>query len=148
MSAAQEFAKCCASQRWFVDKGWVEKQVAADILQIFAEATGYLDDLGQDEVQRLMGEAFAPIEDLPSDYASQLLMQWELADPRDRWRWTGELPPAQQVVVIEKLHRCTPQATIDAFHYVLSLGDPERLAAWLRHHPDDAPALFKSVEAA
>ncbi|GMP11843.1 hypothetical protein [Bradyrhizobium sp. TM239] len=148
MSAAEEFARCCASQRWFVDEGWVEKQVAVDILQIFAEAAGYLDDLGQDEVQRRMGEAFAPIEDLPSDYASQLLMQWELADPRDRWRWTGEMPPVLQVTAIEKPQRRTSQATVDAFRYVASLGDADRLAGWLRNHPDDAASLLETVEAA
>ncbi|MDA9415705.1 hypothetical protein XH81_12755 [Bradyrhizobium sp. CCBAU 25360] len=148
MSAAEEFAECCADQRWFVDNGWVTKQVAVDNLQLLAECAGYVDDLGQDEVQRLMGEAFAPIEDLPSDYASQLLMQWELADPRDRWRWTGELPPVQQVSTIEKTPYRTAQSTIDAFHVVLSAGDPDRIANWLHNHQADAPALFKSVEAA
>jgi hypothetical protein len=31
----------------------------------------------------------------PLSYAEQLVRQWELADPRDRWRHTGEpTPPA------------------------------------------------------
>lgn len=148
MSAADEFAKCCASHLRFLDERWVEKQVSVDILQIFAESAGYLDELGQDEVQRLMGEAFTPVEDLPSDYASQLLMQWELADPRDRWRWTGELPPVQQASVIARPRRRTPQATVDAFRFVVSLGDADHLAAWLRNHPEDAEALVETLEAA
>ncbi|MCP2210619.1 hypothetical protein [Bradyrhizobium diazoefficiens] len=148
MSAADEFAKCCASQRWFVDEGWVEKQVAVDILQFFAEAAGYLDELGQDEVQLLMAEAFAPIEALPSDYAATLVMQWELADPRDRWRWTGELPPVQKAAAIERPPYRTAQSTVDAFHFVMSLADPERLAAWLRNHSDDALVLLETLEAA
>lgn len=148
MSATEEFAERCADQRWFVDEGWVEKQTAVDNLQLLAESAGYVDELGQDEVQRLMGEAFAPVQELPPDYAATLVMQWELADPRDRWRWTGELPPVEQAAAIEKPLRRTPQATVDAFQYVVSLADPDRLAAWLRNHPDDAPVLLETLEAA
>ncbi len=139
---------------------------AIDPLQEFAEQSGLVAVLGQDEVQRLIAAPFgrfrnivaAEVEDelagtegepdLPSDYAATLVMQWELADPRDRWRWTGELPSVQQPTAIEKTSYRTAQSTIDAFHYVLSQGNSERLAAWLLNHPDDAPALFKSLEAA
>lgn len=148
MSSAEEFAESCARQRWFVDDGSVSLQVAADILQLFAESAGYVDELGQDEVQRIMAEAFMPAEDLPSDYVAQLVMQWELDDPRDRWKWTGELPPVQQAAEIAMPTYRTPQSTIDAFHFVMNTGDRERLAAWLRNHPDDLPLLFKLVEAA
>ncbi|TYL87837.1 hypothetical protein FXB38_03195 [Bradyrhizobium cytisi] len=122
--------------------------MAVDNLKQIAELAGYVDELGQDEVQRLMSEAFAPAEELPSDYAPQLVMQWELADLRDAWRWTGELPPVQQTARIEKPSYRTAQATVDAFHFVLSLGDPERLAAWLRNHPDDASSLIGTLEEA
>jgi hypothetical protein len=40
----------------------------------------------------------------------------------------------------------TPQATIDAFWYVVGLGDPERFKAWLAARPDDAPFLLKLLE--
>jgi hypothetical protein len=40
----------------------------------------------------------------------------------------------------------TPQATIDAFWYVVGLRDPERLKAWLRERPNDAPTLLKLLE--
>jgi hypothetical protein len=40
----------------------------------------------------------------------------------------------------------TPQATIDAFWYVVELGDPERFKAWLAARPDDAPFLLKLLE--
>lgn len=148
MSVAEEFAECCAIQQWFVDKGWVEKHVAVDNLQLLAELAGYVDELGQDHVQRLMAGAFAPAEDLPSDYAATLVMQWELADPRDAWRWTGEMPPLQQAVAIDKRSRRTPQATVEAFRFVASLGDADQLAAWLRSHPHDAEALLDTLEAA
>jgi hypothetical protein len=31
-----------------------------------------------------------------SDYADDLVKQWELGDPRDRWRHTGEKPPHER----------------------------------------------------
>jgi hypothetical protein len=37
----------------------------------------------------------------------------------------------------------TPQATIDAFWYVVGLDDPDYLAAWLAKHPADTPHLLK-----
>jgi hypothetical protein len=37
-------------------------------------------------------------------------------------------------------------STIDAFWVVVGRGDQERLDAWLRDHPKDAPALLKFLE--
>jgi hypothetical protein len=148
MSSAEEFAESCARQRWFADEGWVSLQVAVDILQLFAESAGYVDEIGQDEVQRIMAEAFMVAEDLSDDYASQLVMQWELDDPRDRWRWTGELPPVQRGAPITKTPYRTSQSTIDAFNFAARCGDPARIADWLRNHPDDLFFLVQTLEAA
>ncbi|MCS3895800.1 hypothetical protein M2171_004933 [Bradyrhizobium japonicum USDA 38] len=152
-ACAEKYALCCVS-------GEMEIQWSVDMLQNFAEQRGLVAELGQNKVQDVVAAAFIwarslePADDAEdaeacdSGYAASLIMRWEIADPRDRWRWTGELPPAQLVPTIEKTPYRTAQSTIDAFHFVLSLGDPEHLAAWLLNHPDDAPALFKSVEAA
>ncbi|PJG56830.1 hypothetical protein CVM73_03520 [Bradyrhizobium forestalis] len=126
----------------------LEKAAAVDCVQHHAELWSIVAEIGQDEVQAIMSAAFAPPQERPSEYASQLLMQWELADPRDRWRWTGELPPAPEVMPIAKPAYRPAQSTVDAFHFVLRAGDPERLATWLRNHPDDAPALLEILEAA
>jgi hypothetical protein len=40
----------------------------------------------------------------------------------------------------------TPQATVDAFWYVVRLADPEQLAAWLDNHPRDESFLLKLLE--
>jgi hypothetical protein len=40
----------------------------------------------------------------------------------------------------------TPQSTIDAFRYVVRLGDPGYFTRWLAQHPLDAPALYKLYE--
>lgn len=145
-----DFAECCAFEAWFVDEGWKSKQLAVDHLQNLAELWGLIEEIGQDAVQAVMAEAFAPAPDLPSDYGSHLLMQWELTDPRDRWRWTGELPPAPEPQPEWPPRRPyqTPESTVDAFNYVVRQGDPARLAAWLRNHPDDASTLLRTLEAA
>jgi hypothetical protein len=79
--------------------------------------------------------------------AADLVTQWERADPRDAWRHTGKQPPrvVDQVPDAARPHR-TPQATIDAFKYVVHLDDPEYLARWLAQRPLDAPALIKLWE--
>jgi hypothetical protein len=137
---------------------------AVDPLQESAAAAGLVAAIGQDEVQRLIAAPFerfraivaAEIEaefaptlapELPTDYAAQLVMSWELDDPRDRWRWTGEMPTTP--LVEPRQHRASKPAdsTIDAFHYVLRLGDPAYLATWLAAHPADAPHLMKLYEA-
>src|SRR3984893_15426030 len=83
--------------------------------------------------------------------AAEIVRRWELADPRDRWKHTGEPPPTERVrnsdigarsAPASRPHR-TPQATIDAFWYVVSLKDPDRLSAWLRDHPRDTARLLK-----
>jgi hypothetical protein len=79
-----------------------------------------------------------------------LVKQWELADPRDRWKHTGEAPPPEIVRnsdISAKPPKApsyrTPQATIDAFFYVAALGDADGLVRWLAQHPLDAPYLRK-----
>ncbi|MCK1540652.1 hypothetical protein IVB12_01260 [Bradyrhizobium sp. 179] len=102
MSNVGAFEELCQDYvGWWLD-GILEKTDAVDCAQRHAELWGVVDEIGQDEVQAIMSLAFSPAEGLQSDYASRLVMQWELADPRDRWRWTGELPPMQQVPATEK----------------------------------------------
>jgi hypothetical protein len=100
-----------------------------------------------------MGVAFGPREteqvvDLPSDYAAQVVRQWELADLRDRWRHTAELPPAAvETSPAPKPGHRTPQTVVDAFCCVVHGGDANRLARWLTDHPRDASHLRTIWEA-
>jgi hypothetical protein len=83
--------------------------------------------------------------------AADLLTQWELADPRDAWRHTGDPAPPVHVRNAAIGARSTPaprpysppQSVIDAFWCVVSLKNAATLEAWLRDHPLDAPELFK-----
>jgi hypothetical protein len=79
--------------------------------------------------------------------AADLVRQWELADPRDRWRHTGEPPPKASNIPNARPEPYRPaQSTIDAFWFVINLRDPERFKAWLADHPQDAPFLLKLLE--
>jgi hypothetical protein len=142
---ASEFAQCCAIQRWFVDMGWIAKHVAIDNLQLLAESAGVVDELGHDEVQRRIAHAFVPTEMMEFDCDSLLVLQWKLADPQDRWRRPGELPENRKASPTK--YR-PPEATVAAFKFMVSTGSADDLAAWLRRHPDDAPALVGLLEAA
>jgi hypothetical protein len=83
--------------------------------------------------------------------AADLVRQWEVDDPRDRWRWTGEAPPPAHVRNADISPRPVPaarpyhppEATVNAFLYVASLDDPDHLARWLADHKRDAPHLLK-----
>jgi hypothetical protein len=82
-----------------------------------------------------------------------ILKLLELADPRDRWRHTGDVPPPAHVRNGDISARPekprpyrTPQATIEAFQYVAGLNDADYLKRWLEQHPRDASALCKLWE--
>ena len=76
-----------------------------------------------------------------------VVTRWELADPRDRWKRTGEAPPPKAVRNSAEPARApqyrTPQSTLDAFWLVARNHDADYLAAWLASHPQDRPHLFK-----
>jgi hypothetical protein len=86
--------------------------------------------------------------------ADDLVTLWELVDPRDAWRHTGESAPQASArnsdispaPATAPAHYRTPQATADAFWFVVNLCDPARLKAWLHDHPRDARHLLKLLE--
>jgi hypothetical protein len=83
-----------------------------------------------------------------------VILRWELADPRDRWRHTGESPPPESVRNSDRLPRApdkprsyrTPPATVDAFLYVVRTKDAAGIAEWLADHPRDEKYLQKIWE--
>jgi hypothetical protein len=86
-------------------------------------------------------------EEFETPDAANLVRQWELADPRDAWKWTGEQPPknCQDDGQFSRPYS-TPEATIRVFWFVVSLNDLEYLKAWLAKHPADAPTLLELLE--
>jgi hypothetical protein len=159
-SPAEIFADHCAARAMRVVEGILSLREATDEMQGYAKLSGLIDRIGQDEVQTIMSNAFAMAEAEADEFeremtvrAANLVRQWEMADPRDAWRHTGEAPPPAAVRnsdISEKrapiaTYR-TPQSTIDAFWHVVGLCNPERLTAWLDDHPQDAPFLLKLLE--
>jgi hypothetical protein len=82
--------------------------------------------------------------------AADLVQQWEFADPRDRWKWTGEAPPkcaADGEAHPPRARRhVTPESTVDAFRYLVRTADVGCLKTWLADHPKDAPFLLALLE--
>ncbi len=135
---------------------------AVDQLQAYAEQSGLVDVIGQDEAQEIMAAAFFFADfgqtddaDRDEDFrdASEIVRRWELADPRDRWQHTGEAPPPERIrnsdvvarpATAAARHR-TPQATRDAFTFMARQGDAVALAAWLANHPLNAPDLLSRI---
>jgi hypothetical protein len=84
--------------------------------------------------------------------AAALQESWERADPRDAWMHTGKAPPPDSVRNGPQAAPCRPsrrpvQSTIDAFLYLVSLKDPDRLVAWLQERERDRPFLLTLLEA-
>ena len=104
------------------------------------------DDLTLDELER-RAELVRQIEVAAS------VRGMELSDPRDAWRHTGEPQPptsGRNSDIAAKPASApqyrTPRATVDAFWFVVSLCNPDRLKAWLSDHPKDAAFLLKLLE--
>jgi hypothetical protein len=116
----------------------------SDVIDVPAEI-----DPNQIEIEpyELGGCAIEDLEELIYLRAADTIAQWELADPRDAWRHTGEAPPKASAVPVPSARPYrTPEATISAFKYVVGLGDADYLARWLADHPADAPTLLKILD--
>jgi hypothetical protein len=165
--AKEVFCELCETRAFLWAHYQIELQDAVDELQAIAMRTGLVAALGQDAVQALMSEPFALVrasldEEEPLEAANALeydlmeydleaiarrVQRWELADPRDAWRHTGEPQPNTSIAPksIPRPYR-TPDTVVDAFKYVMSLGDADYLARWLASHPADAAALLKTLD--
>ncbi|MGC1533296.1 MAG: hypothetical protein WA832_21840, partial [Bradyrhizobium sp.] len=119
------FARCEARALLHVN-GCLSLHDAVDELQAYAEQSGLIDVVGQDDVQAIMSRAFVSAEMLPDELSeaceqeimlrsADLVRQWELDDSRDRWRQTGEAPPVPEIAPISAKPSRTPKATVDAF---------------------------------
>lgn len=104
---------------------------------MLVDALGMLDD-GQDLAEALEVEIALR--------TAEMVRDWEEADPRDRWRHTGEPRPPARPVVTQRAPYAPPKSTVDAFLYVAALDDVARLKAWLDDHRKDAPQLLELLE--
>jgi hypothetical protein len=137
-----------------VAHGYMDLQTAVDGLQesAGAAAQGLLKEFGQDEVQRVLAEAFAKV-----DKPGRKIIVSTLARPFTKLteperlailRQCQELSPRISAPIDEPRRQPyrTTQSTINAFWWVVGLRDQERFKAWLADHPYDAPFLLKLLE--
>jgi hypothetical protein len=124
------FRERCEARPLLFVCGQMSLHDAVDGLQAAAERTGLIDRIGQDEVQAIMGAAFAVVRRI----GKPMLISDDL---RESPRWPESSQPSSR----------TPKATIDAFWLLVGSNEPGRLKAWLRQHPADAPTLLKLLEA-
>jgi hypothetical protein len=145
----QFFAQLCEHRAELHAEGILTLHEAVDELQAFATLSGLVEAISQQSVQETMAfDGDVGMVDA-CEYeihlrTANLVQQWELADPRDRWRWTGEPRPiAQPEQPARREPYPPPQATIDAFFFLARQQDADCLARWLAARPTDAPALYK-----
>jgi hypothetical protein len=133
------FAELCEHRAGLYAEGILTLHEAVDELQAFAVLSGLVEAIGQHAVQETMafsGECDAGERvDYDVGHVAQILAQWEADDAK-------RPAPAPRT----EPRRGVPQSTIDAFKFVVSLGDPDYLAKWLRDHSDVARALLDEVE--
>jgi hypothetical protein len=168
------FRELCETKAFLWSHYQIELPDAVDQLQDWAVEHGLVAAIGQNSVQATMAGPFALVraeleEDEPTnaelaveydaaerwkhlaDVVSPMPLQWDLADPRDRWRHTGEPPPPENVrngdisgrPVNTRQAYHPPKATRQAFWHVVRNADRKALNNWLARHPADAPFLLK-----
>jgi hypothetical protein len=77
-------------------------------------------------------------------YAREIIKRWEYEDRRRPAR-TDEDQMSNVLTFRPRPYR-TPEATVDAFFYVVRFGDAPRLAAWLDDHPRDREFLINLLK--
>src|ERR1700723_1822931 len=148
-----DFVECCEQQAWFYAEDWVSLQTAVDNLQYLAERWHLVALYGQDAIQTIIAFSAAPAE-LPSDDERHLVRDWELADPRDRWRHDGSPRPSDDfrnsdigipTAAADRSYKPV-KSTIDAFQFLITAGDVARIKGWLADRSKDAPYLLSLLE--
>jgi hypothetical protein len=162
------FSLRCSSRAKLWHDGEIDLHSAVDELQHAAEASGLIDKIGQDAVQALMVEAFAPLrDDLPraekkkapaaDDYDGSTFadacrkadekQRRKPADPRlERLRRLMDddvsIERAWHEIKTERLRKQVPIATLRTAEFLAQQNDPARFKAWLaRHSREDREAI-------
>lgn len=145
------FVERCKAKAAEWQAGQIELRNAVDSLQQAAEALGLVIELGQDAMQTIMVDVFAPLR---TDLSR---------DEYDGSTFAAACREAKDPHLVEKLRRLmdddisinqawdelntrapgdVPKATLDAAEYLAQQNDPERLRQWLdRHSAEERTAI-------
>ena len=145
----------CGSRAKLWHNGEIDLHSAVDELQHAAEASGLVNKIGQDAVQSLMVEAFAPLRD-------DLNRPHEVVVPDDPWSAPGWRDAAidyhktrnGRVSVVsytpdelERLRRQIPEVVLHAAEYLLQQGDAERWRKWIdSRSAEERAAILQHLE--
>jgi hypothetical protein len=119
-------ARCWARARLWWEHVYTIHE-AVDVLQRDAEASGLVDEIGQDEVQRILGEAFA-----------EMRPELDVAEV---------VPDALPDDDSSEQHG-VPKSTLDAAAWlVFQAGNPQRFEAWLlKHSAAERAAIIAHID--
>jgi hypothetical protein len=131
INTLEQFRARCAvvASRYAI--GRIDLIEAVDTLQDFAFTRGLVEEIGQDEVQRILTATVAPMlgkepsdeyEGLSSTFARACLA----ADEQQQTR--------SSALLSERSQHHVPPSTLAAAEFLVRLGDPERLRARLAGH--------------
>jgi hypothetical protein len=133
--------------------GEISLHDAVDGLQQAAEAFGLVIELGQDAVQAIMVEAFAPErDDLPRDDYDGSTFAAACREADEKQRRKAENPHLDDVSIESAWHHLSrplgvPIATLWTAEFLLQQNDPARLKAWLaRHSREQRNAIRKHLQ--
>jgi hypothetical protein len=131
--------------------GEISLHDAVDALQQAAEAYGLVIELGQDAVQAIMVEAFAPARgDLPRDHYDGSTFAAARPTPVDSRLEKLRRLIADDVSLERAWHEINTRApddvaiaTLWAAEYLVQQGDAERFRRWLDQHSADERACIR-----
>jgi|RhiMetdeSRZDD1v2_1073273.scaffolds.fasta_scaffold451779_1 hypothetical protein len=109
--AVDVFRERCKARAILVEACALDLHTAVDGLQEAAVATGLVDEIGQDAVQKMMAHAFASLPIVLSGNSSDVLL--------------GNVGPTVSGAA---------RSTLQAAEYLVRQNDPARLKAWLAKH--------------
>jgi hypothetical protein len=155
----------CASRAKLWHTGQIDLHSAVDELQYSAEASGLIEAIGQDAVQGLMVEAFAPLrDDLPhnekppaddtfaeSCRRADEKQRRKSPDPRlDRLRRLMDddvsIERAWHELKAER-GREVPEVVLQAAVYLVQQGDADRWKKWFdSRSPEERAAILQHLE--
>jgi hypothetical protein len=154
----------CGSRAKLWHNGEIDLHSAVDELQYSAEASGLVNKIGQDAVQALMVEAFAPLrDDLPRDEydGSTFADACRKADEKQRRKPPDprldrlhrlmdddvSIERAWHELKAERLSRQVPEALLHAAEYLLQQGDADRWRQWFdSRSPEERAAILQHLE--
>jgi hypothetical protein len=112
--AIDVFRERCQARAILVEACALERHAAVDELQEAAVASGLVDEIGQDAVQKMMANAFAilPRVIIPNE--------------------NNEIVPNKND--LKRVTKGVARSTLQAAEYLVRQNDPARFKAWLAKH--------------